>query len=618
MKKRIIPIIVLALVSACEPYLEKTPSSDVNEEQVFGNYRYFQGFLDVLYGTGLIKYVGQCYTASMDFGDDVYNNKTFPVSFNIPMGDYMWLYRNTSHNPFVTVSGDHVGLWDQALENIRTCNHALERMDYLTGTEEEYNLLKGQALFFRAWNHFELAKYWGGLPYISKYFSPEDNLKLPRLSFKETLLNVAADFAAAAELLPEDWNDTQVGSQSRGSNVGRATKGAALALESRALLYAASPLTTKLETGVAEYDPELCEQAAKVAYEVIKMADRGVYALVPWSEYSTNFCDSRSSINSIWTTETIFAKISTAKGQSQILNLGIGRLHNSQRFGGNGVVTAPTVNMVNMYETATGYAIADAPAGDYDKLRPWRNRDPRLLKDILVDGTKWIAKNSSESSYIQLYSAGGSSSTGMGLDRDPQAGGSITGYLIRKYIPYKVNNTDLGSDWNNYRYSCPYIRLAEVYLNYAEALNEVKGPDIAPSWGALTALEAVNIVRRRVKLPESEDATQPAELISYGDESLPDVRSIYTGSKDKFRDRIRNERSVELAFEGHRFVDLRRWYLAHLPEYRTRYAAEFDKNHTYYREVVLFEGQFDDKHYWFPFRKSDVQQYDGFTQNPGW
>lgn len=605
------------MLSGCEDYLEKTPLSEIDEGQVFGNYRNFQGYLDDLYGTGAIKYYSQTWTAGMDFGDDVYNNKTFPVSFNIPVGDYMWIYRNTDHNPFITKSGAHVGLWDQGLANIRRCNHALDNLDLLHGTEEERALLEGQALFFRAWNHFEIARFWGGLPYMTKYLLPSDNLKLTRLSFKETLLNIAEDFTAAAALLPEDWNETQIGAQVSGANIGRATKGAALALKARALLYAASPLTTKMETGVAEYDQSLCEEAAQAAYEVIKLADKGVYSLVPWEDYSYNFADCRAGSGTIWTSETIFAKIVTAKGGGQVNN-GIGRIHNSQRFGGNGVVTAPTLNAVNLYETATGYAIEDAPAGDYNEKMPWKNRDPRMLKTILVDGVKWVARNSNAAAYIQLYSAGGSGVSGMGLDRDPQKGGSITGYLIRKYIPYKVNNIDNGSEWNNYRFMCPYIRLAEVYLTYAEAVNEAYGPSSSPSWATMTAVDAVNVVRRRVKLPVAEDSTLPAELMTYSDASLPDVRDIYTASKEKFRERVRNERSVELAFEGHRFHDLRRWYVSHLPKHKVRYAAEFDKDHTFYREVVLFEGKFDEKHYWFPFRESDVQQYEGFNQNPGW
>lgn len=617
--KAIILILSAAVMFAsCESYLEKTPLSDIDDEQVFGSYRNFQGYLDELYGTGLISYYSQTWTASFDMGDDVYCNKTFPVTFNIPMGDYMWIYRNTSHNPFVTVPNDHVGLWDQAWANIRRCNHGLSNLDMLVdATDEERQLLEGQCLFFRAWNHFEVARFWGGLPYVTKYLQPDDDMKFPRLSFRETLLKIADDFAAAAELLPVDWNQTVQGAAAADSNTGRATKGAALALESRALLYAASPLTTKLETGAAEYDEALCKRCVEVANEVIKLADQGVYSLVDWANYTSNFASAKAGSGALYTSETIFAKIRTNKGSGQVLN-GIGRIHNSQRFGGNGVVTAPTVNMINLYETATGYAIEDAPAGDYNALMPWLGRDPRFLKTFLVDGVKWVAKNNDESAYVQLYSGGGSAGNGMGLDRSGVGGGSVTGYLIRKYIPYKVNNIDAGAEWNNFKYNCPLMRLAEVYLIYAEAANEAYGPKVVPAGCSLSAVDAVNTVRRRVKMPTAEDPTQVWENTNYSDISFPDVKEQYTATKELFRERIRNERSVELAYEGHRFHDLRRWYLAHLPKYRVRYAAEFDKAHTYYREVELFTGQFDEKHYWFPFRQSDVHQYEAFTQNPGW
>jgi hypothetical protein len=231
-----------------------------------------------------------------------------------------------------------------------------------------------------------------------------------------------------------------------------------------------------------------------------------------------------------------------------------------------------------------------------------------------------VDKNNDAEAYIQLYTNVGGSTT-VGLDRG--SGSSVqskTGYLIRKYIPYKVNNKDNGSEWNNFRFNCPYIRLAEMYLNYAEAANEAYGPKAIPTdfSSALTAVDAVNTVRRRVKLPLNEDLTKPAEMQVYGDESLPDVRDLYTADKETFRERIRNERSVELAFEGHRFVDLRRWYLSHLPQYERRYGHDFNKDHTVCNETLLFESQFEDKHYWFPFRKADVEQYVLFTQNPGW
>ena len=128
----------------------------------------------------------------------------------------------------------------------------------------------------------------------------------------------------------------------------------------------------------------------------------------------------------------------------------------------------------------------------------------------------------------------------------------------------------------------------------------------------------MNIVRRRVKLPVDEDVAKPCELYTYGGESLPDVAAKFTTDRETFRKRIWNERSVELAYEGHRWYDIRRWYVAHLPEYKIRYKGVFDKQHTYFRKEVVCNGVFDQKHYWLPFKRTDVQQYEDFTQNPGW
>jgi hypothetical protein len=620
--------VVLAF-SSCTDYLDKPADSDITDSQVFGSYKSFQGYLDVLYGNGLIAVHSQAFTATFDMGDDVDNTAEFTSSYIVPRGDYRWAlgdqYRN--QNPFITTTAaadsPHIGLWDQAWINIRTCNLGLRNMGLLTNyTQDQYDCLKGQMLFFRAWNHIEIAKYWGGLPYIETAFGPADDMKLPRLSFKQTMLKVAEDLAQAAPLLPEEWEDPAV-------NRGRVTRGAAHALRSRALLYAASPLASKAADEGTQYDIELCKQAAEAAYEVIKLADRGIYKLSSWDDYQYQFCDSRPvslSPRVVYTDETIFSKIKNAYGSAdqgaggQIANA-MGRIFNSLRFGGNGVVCSPTGNFVDLYETATGYAVADAPSGDHNELVPWAGRDPRLMKTILTDGVKWVERNSNANAYIQLYTNVGGS-TEIGLDRkngDRQQ--SKTGYLVRKYIPYRVNSIDAGTDWQNYRFNCPYIRLAEIYLNYAEAVNEAYGPKSVPTdfeAGGLTAVEAVNILRRRVKLPVNEDLAKPAELQNYGNESLPDVRDIYTGSREAFRDRVYNERSVELAFEGHRFTDMRRWLRTQTVSYQRRYAHDFNKEHTWLQKSTLFETPFEEKHFWFPFRSTDVEQYVAFEQNPGW
>lgn len=614
-------ILIISFIS-CEDYLDKTPSSDLTEEQVFGNYKNFQGFVDIFYGDNLIQYASHALTSSLDLGDDVGCNKNFPVTYNIPYGNYWWIWSNYHQNIFnqhdESIAPDvRTGFWTGGWYNIRRANLGLKNFNLLIeATDEERNLIKGQLYFFRAWNHFEIARNWGGIPYVDTYLEPNDNMKFPRLSFHETLMKIAQDLDSAAALLPVDWNLTEQGQQALNAMVGRATKGAAIATKSRVYLFAGSPLAGKMRFNNPVYDNDMLIESAKASWEIIQLAQQGVYELVPWSEYKENFASNKTGSNTIWTKELIWTRLKNGTGANQIHN-GMGRIHNSQRFGGNGVVTSATLNMVELYETATGYAIKDAPAGDFNPLNPWANRDPRLLTTILVDGVKWVEAENNAQAYIQLYSSGGTSATGAGLDMDPgTTSGSITGFLIRKYIPYGVNSKD--QKWSQYRFQVPFIRLAEMYLNYAEAVNEVYGPNTQPPFASMTAVEAVNTVRRRVKLPLAEDIKKPVELFTYGDVSLPDVRSEYTTSKETFRERIRNERSVELAYEGHRWFDLRRWYLSHLPEYKIRYKCIFDKDHTFFRKEVLFEGIFEEKHYWLPFKRNHVNQYEEFYQNPGW
>jgi hypothetical protein len=172
----------------------------------------------------------------------------------------------------------------------------------------------------------------------------------------------------------------------------------------------------------------------------------------------------------------------------------------------------------------------------------------------------------------------------------------MTSYFERKFWPKGANAYD--KQWNQYRYATPIIRLADVYLMYAEAMNEVYGPTGTDVEAPMTAVEALNVVRAR--------------------SMMPPVADKFTVSKQALRVRIRNERSVELCFEGHRWNDMRRWHIAHLPEYKIIYDMEMDKEHTYFKKVVRAQRTFDERHYWFPVFTEQTQLYKGWPQNPGW
>jgi hypothetical protein len=143
--------------------------------------------------------------------------------------------------------------------------------------------------------------------------------------------------------------------------------------------------------------------------------------------------------------------------------------------------------------------------------------------------------------------------------------------------------------------------VADIYLIYAEAVNEAFGPTTAPNFNGetgLTAVQAANVVRTRA--------------------GMPGVHPKFTSNKEAFRERVRNERAVELCFEGHRWHDIRRWHVAHEPYYKEMYALQFDKDHTYFKKVLMQTRVFDEKHYWLPLPLNEVQLYEEFYQNPGW
>jgi len=153
--------------------------------------------------------------------------------------------------------------------------------------------------------------------------------------------------------------------------------------------------------------------------------------------------------------------------------------------------------------------------------------------------------------------------------------------------------------WSQYYFNVPRIRLAEVYLWYAEAVNEAYGgPDKTAPGSSLTAVDAVNIVRTRA--------------------GMPPVHSKFLGSKEAFRARVWNERAVEIAFENERWYDLRRWHVHHLPQYRELYELQFDKDHTYFNKVLYRTIEFAERHYFLPFPTNQVTLYPEWKQNPGW
>jgi hypothetical protein len=336
-----------------------------------------------------------------------------------------------------------------------------------------------------------------------------------------------------------------------------------------------------VSTGSYTYDEALCAEAAGVFNELIQLANQGYHSLRPWADYFRNFYTLVGEMPI--GTEVIF---NNPIYMYKRWNYGE---HQLQVLGGWGMYASPTANYVEYFGMNNGLPIGEADSG-YDPMKPWDNREPRFYYNIVKGGDRLITTaNASKAPLDEFaeFQVGG-------RHRNPN--NSISGYGHTKFRPLTANNRDNG--WGNgFFYECPQMRLADIYLMYAEAVNEAFGP-MGSVGGGPTAIEAVNVIRTRAQ--------------------VADIDSRFTGTKETFREAIRAERAVELAFEGHRWFDLRRWYVSHLPQYREKYELEYDKDQTYFKKVLARTIAFEEKHYWLPFAVGQVTLYPEFEQNPGW
>lgn len=638
----IISLMMLGFI-ACEDYLEKSPESILSEEIAFQNFTNFQGFIEEIYNCIPDKQKKNWVT-SWNWGDDELTNLegNWLMHHQVDIGNF-WAWQGATgtwlddDNPDPT-SNDKFrhGLWAHAWYSIRKANMGIENLDKLTGaTQEERNLIEGQLYFFRAWWHFEMMQYFGGLPYVDYVLPAGERPSLERLSFQECADRAGEDFARAAAILPINWDETMVGKRTLGKNQLRINKIMALGYLGKNYLWAASPLMKNgAQTGGAntyDYDEDYSRKAAEAFGELLNLVESGQtqYALAEFnyenvydhkkaagatSSYSDIFYTTGQNWLMPGSTEAIFRGPSPdANGSNWNTTKTFGPKKNTLVEHDN-IIHHPTANYVEYYGMANGLPI-DAPGSGFDIEYPFRDRDPRFYHDIVFDGFKYVNAAMSEDMEKMRYA---SLSNSAGVDesilmRDP-ADGSRSGYFIQKLVPHTANRFDKAYDWSgNLHTYLPYMRLGDIYTMYAEACATFGGPSGKSSNFNKTAVEAINTLRDRV--------------------GAGHVNALFTGSREAFIDEVRRERAVELSFEGFRFNDLQRWLLLTEYPYNVKYAHEFDRveDMDFYKEndprdarvsnfrrEVVVTRDFGVKHYWFPLKIEDTSLYPEFSQNPGW
>ena len=628
--------------ASCTDYLDKTPDSNVSSDQAFKNFTNFQGYVEEMYNCIPSK-ESNYWCTTFNWGEDEIMNTGLGdshVTAHFDLGDYRHWYGDQQSflhtddlNPTKTDKYSHS--LEHAWYCIRKCNLGLANLDKMTDcTQEEKNIIKGQLLFFRAWWHEEMIAFFGGMPYVDTVLDGSQALTLPRLSYQECAKKCAEDFRAAADLLPNDWDKTAVGKKTLGKNELRITKVCALGYMGKVLLWAASPLNNlRAEVGASKngdtykYNVELAAQAADALGEALAQVNSGKtpYALAEY-KYSDIYNHvakdgSKSNFSEIFYTT---GKNWKQPGSTEAILRGpyIGENSSNWNFTKlwgpklNGIVEhdalihQPTANYVNYYGMANGLPLDDPESG-FDPKHPFKNRDPRFYHDIVFDGFKYInmtiakEEDDYQFKYIQMY-------TGSNL-RSSASQGCRTGYYCQKLVPHQANKYDGMYNWGGaLQCDLPYMRLADLYLMYAEAGAAVQGANYKSSKLDLTAVDAINVLRNRV------DAGHVADK--------------FVADQKKFMDEVRRERAVELAFEGFRWNDLQRWLLLTEYPYNIKTSQEFkrvgnydftkndprDAEVTGWSQKRIVTRDFSEKHYLLPLKESDVYLYPEFGQNPGW
>lgn len=528
-----------------------------------------------------------------------YYNNTDYATDNAVVNDNGDAYRNMATGGWTASSWTGINEWASAYTGIQYINQFLTKVDEVEWSADEERCkmlsvrLRGEAYGLRAILHYQLLRAHAGynsagellgVPYLESYLGANDdmNAALTRPAFSDCVSKIIADLNHAIEILPLDYEDLEevpakyrqytqnvaIYNRTMGAHFRQLVSGRiAQAYLSRVTLLAASD-------GFA--NTISWSDAAKASATLLK-ENNGVDGVMAGSYefYIAAFADKlKEGVNP---DEIIWRENVGDSNNTETDNL-------PPSLNGNGRMN-PSQNLVDAFPAASGYPISVAP--DYDPADPYTNRDPRFYAYIIYNGSTNIGVDNATISTV--------AGTADGIGGVEQRS-SRTGYYMKKRLRMDVNCT-AGSTTSKPHYT-PRVRYTEIYLNYAEAVNEAYGPK-ADGGNGFSAYDVIKAIRQRAGLGTAN-----------GDGYLEECAA----SKEKMRELIRNERRIELCFENSRFWDLRRWKL-NLNE--TVKGIDWQEDGTY-KIIDVETRDFQDYMAYPPIPQSEILKYSNLQQNNGW
>ena len=569
---------------ACSDLMDKGPLDKISEEAIWSDLNLAEDYVNDQYRVLPNVYRGDFIRA--------HHLSCFTDECSHKYGYYgVTDYYRGAMSPSITTSLD---CWSYHYGYIRGCNIFLKNVDRIPAVtnadKAKLDRLKGEILFLRAWNYFDLAARYGGVVKLTEPFELKDDFARDRSSFEEIVEFVISDLNEATALLPESYSDDK--------DFGRLTKGAAMGLKSRMLLYAASPLFNKSN------DKSKWEAAARATKEMIDYAERtGLYELYGDKDtYKELFMSMKNK------------EMIITSGSYQIegnwyfcYQEGVGGGTDGYNYSGGWSTMLVNQRFVDQFEMIDGTPFDwNNPAHATD---PYANRDPRLYVDVTIEGSKWysdsivqfwICEKNNNFTLPQYKNNVFTEGLTPGFEADEEVYGrnSVanpnqkgntpeTNYLYRKQLdPFFNVDTEI------YPYNTTWfiMRYAEILLNYAEAVFETGNEP--------EALIYLNKIRRRV--------------------GMPDVTGV---SGDALRKKIQHERQIELCFETHRFFDARRWLIAEeefsKPIYGISIVKDKNSDQKIYTPFKFQDRVWPAQYYLQPIPTNEIQRTN-LTQNSGY